>query len=222
MTAFLQLSEGARLAPLLWVHLHAHVMNNSSTQPRSLAARLLGITAVCSAVTLTASYVWWTQHKADTKREARIEQNVETPAAPEDEPVEFIDMGGPITTADGLALSSKSISNPIFSTRRIAEAVEETVPEEPQFQSSELISGSKSWANVAKDVPFSPQMLSPSSKSAIMVPIELAPKPTLPSEADLMVGSKSPNRGLDIPLPPIKFPVIDPRISDSTTPSEED
>ena len=111
----------------------------------STRQRLLQVAAIVSALSIVGSYVAWSQHQANQRAKLKKQQTEQALAAKaEAQAVSFegfVNYGSPIVTADGLALSSKSISNPIFSTRRVDEN------QAPDVSAPDLIGGSKPWAH---------------------------------------------------------------------------
>ena len=130
--------------------------------------RILQGIALTSALALGAGYVWWAQHQANHPAAAASPEA--SPPAPE-QPVESIvidpsvQFATPVFNANGLALSSKSISMPVFSTRQ--EATGESAPPSGEplppaiappvsrvFDGSSMIRGSKSFGRPL-DLPVS-------------------------------------------------------------------
>ncbi len=116
--------------------------------------RILQGTVLTTAVALGAGYVWWAQYQANAGATAtRPETPPSPPVAEEPSPESSIyvdpsvEVEIPIFDPSGLALSSKTISMPIFDKRKISTtepppSVEE--PQAPTFSGFGLISGSKS------------------------------------------------------------------------------
>ena len=170
---------------------------DQQTRP-SPRQRLLQVAAVVSALSIVGSYAVWSQHQAGQR--AKLKQQAEKASAPEAVSFEgFVNHGSPIVNADGLAVSSKSISMPVFTTR----TVEEKGP--PEVDANDLISGSKSWAHVTNLGAPGPVVLGegfdvPAEEEAPATNPYADFKPGENSGFGMISGSKSLGRPLPLPF----------------------
>ncbi len=148
------------------------------------------------------SYVAWSQYQADQRATLKKQQTEQALAAKaEIKTFEgFVNYGNPTVAADGLAGSSKSISDPIFTTRTVGEN------EAPDISAPDLIGGSKSWAHAT--VPGSSLPRVPGKgfeestweKPPATVPYaDFEPDPN--AGFGMISGSKSIGRAMTWPIP---------------------
>ena len=124
------------------------LMSEFSDDSRTLFFRMLQGAAVAFALVLGAAYVWWAQHKAEMKIERAAQ-----PAVPalisgpgQDAPTTTLAVGPPLHSPDALIVSSKSISNPIFTSRKVDDdaAISGEEHPAPEYSSASLAASSKS------------------------------------------------------------------------------